>query len=186
MTGWAKTLSQDEGPNGITVNSIAPGYIDTERMKNIYAIGRRPAGDARRSDEALIPARRFGDPAEIGDAVAFLCSTRAAYISGITVLVDGGLAKGLPELRLTGKTIVVTGGSSGLGRAMSLAFAAEGAHVVVGDIRTEPREGGEPTVDVIAAAGRQRASTWTPMFPPGTTSTGWSTDGRRRAPAGWT
>ena len=48
---------------------------------------------------------------------------------------------------------MVTGGSSGLGRAMSLAFAAEGAHVVVGDIRTEPREGGEPTVDVIAAAG---------------------------------
>ncbi len=48
---------------------------------------------------------------------------------------------------------MVTGASSGLGRAMSLAFAAEGAHVVVSDVRTEPREGGEPTVDVIAAAG---------------------------------
>ena len=54
---------------------------------------------------------------------------------------------------LAGKTIVVTGGASGLGRAMSLAFAAEGAHVVIGDIRSEPREGGVPTHEVIAQAG---------------------------------
>src|SRR6266540_1793958 len=94
VIGWAKTLSQDEGPHGITVNSIAPGYIDTERMKNLYAGGADPEGDRRR-DEGLIPARRFGDPAEIGDLCAFLCSARAAYLSGITILVDGGLAKGL-------------------------------------------------------------------------------------------
>ena len=98
VIGWAKTLSQDEGPNGITVNSIAPGFIDTERMKNLYASGDDPAA-ARASDEAAIPARRFGEPGEIGAAVAFLCSSQAAYISGITVLVDGGLAKGLLELR---------------------------------------------------------------------------------------
>jgi glucose 1-dehydrogenase len=55
--------------------------------------------------------------------------------------------------RLADKTIVVTGGASGLGRAMSLAFAAEGADVVVGDVRREPREGGEPTDAVITAAG---------------------------------
>ncbi|HYX86768.1 MAG TPA: SDR family oxidoreductase [Gaiellales bacterium] len=94
VTGWAKTLSQDEGPNGITVNSIAPGYIDTERMQRLYAAGTDPDEDRRR-DEALIPARRFGGPEEIGDVCAFLCSTRAAYINGITVLVDGGLARGL-------------------------------------------------------------------------------------------
>jgi 3-oxoacyl-[acyl-carrier protein] reductase len=87
VIGWAKTLSQDEGPHGITVNSI-------ERMKSLYATGSDPDGDRRR-DEALIPARRFGDPAEIGDLCAFLCSTRAAYLNGITILVDGGLAKGL-------------------------------------------------------------------------------------------
>ena len=57
-------------------------------------MGADPAGDRTR-DEGLIPARRFGDPAEIGDAVAFLCSTRAAYLNGITLLIDGGLAKGL-------------------------------------------------------------------------------------------
>jgi NAD(P)-dependent dehydrogenase (short-subunit alcohol dehydrogenase family) len=57
--------------------------------------------------------------------------------------------------RLAGKTIVVTGGSSGLGRAMSLAFADHGAAVVIGDIRREPREGGEPTDDLIRAGGGQ-------------------------------
>jgi 3-oxoacyl-[acyl-carrier protein] reductase len=94
VIGWAKSLSQDEGPNGITVNSIAPGYIDTDRMKRIYAMGDDPAA-ARRNDEAAIPLRRFGDPGEIADAVTFLCSQRAGYISGITLLIDGGLAKGL-------------------------------------------------------------------------------------------
>jgi 3-oxoacyl-[acyl-carrier protein] reductase len=94
VTGWSKTLSQDEARHGITVNCIAPGYIDTERMKRIYAAGEDPEGDRRRDAEA-IPAGRFAEPSEIGDAVAFLCSTRAAYINGITLLVDGGLAKGL-------------------------------------------------------------------------------------------
>jgi glucose 1-dehydrogenase len=50
---------------------------------------------------------------------------------------------------LDGKTIVVTGGSSGLGRAMAVAFGKEGAHVVIGDVRPDPREGGLPTADVI-------------------------------------
>jgi 3-oxoacyl-[acyl-carrier protein] reductase len=94
VTGWSKTLSQEEGRHGITVNCIAPGYIDTERMQRIYAAGDDPEGDRRRDAEA-IPAGRFAEPSEIGDAVAFLCSTRAAYINGITLLIDGGLAKGL-------------------------------------------------------------------------------------------
>jgi glucose 1-dehydrogenase len=64
-----------------------------------------------------------------------------------------GQVASAPVGRLEGKSIVVTGGSSGLGRAMSLRFAAEGAHVVVGDVREEPREGGRPTAELIAAAG---------------------------------
>jgi 3-oxoacyl-[acyl-carrier protein] reductase len=92
VIGWAKTLSKEEAPNGITINSIAPGYIDTERLRSFYAGDSDPA---RRADEELIPARRFGDAAEIADAITFLCSNRAAYINGITLLIDGGLAMGL-------------------------------------------------------------------------------------------
>jgi 3-oxoacyl-[acyl-carrier protein] reductase len=92
VIGWAKTLSKEEAPNGITINSIAPGYIDTERLRSFYAGDDDPA---RTADEELIPARRFGDPAEIADAITFLCSNRAAYITGITLLIDGGLAMGL-------------------------------------------------------------------------------------------
>ena len=55
--------------------------------------------------------------------------------------------------RLEGKTIAITGAASGLGRAMAVRFAAEGAHVVVGDVRTDPREGGPPTVELIAERG---------------------------------
>jgi glucose 1-dehydrogenase len=55
--------------------------------------------------------------------------------------------------RVEGKTIAITGASSGLGRAMALRFAAEGAHVVCADVRADPREGGAPTVEVIADAG---------------------------------
>ena len=59
--------------------------------------------------------------------------------------------------RLAGKAIVVTGGSSGLGRAMALRFAAEGADVVVGDVREDPREGGRATIDLIAERGGRGA-----------------------------
>jgi 3-oxoacyl-[acyl-carrier protein] reductase len=94
VVGWAKTLSQDEGRNGITVNNIAPGYIDTDRLAYLYSLGDDPDGDRRRNEQA-IPVRRFGRPSEIGAAVVFLCSEPAAYINGITLLVDGGQARGL-------------------------------------------------------------------------------------------
>lgn len=54
---------------------------------------------------------------------------------------------------LSGKTIVVTGGSSGIGRAMALGFAAAGAHAVIGDVQREPREGGDPTAELIERRG---------------------------------
>jgi 3-oxoacyl-[acyl-carrier protein] reductase len=94
VVGWAKHLSREEGPNGITVNCIAPGYIDTDRLKYLYSLADDPEA-SRRADAAAIPARRFGEAEEVGATVAFLCSRRADYISGITVLVDGGLARGL-------------------------------------------------------------------------------------------
>ncbi len=89
VVGWAKTLARELGPAGITVNSIAPGRVDTERLREVYPDGPTEA------DLAAIPLRRLGTPREIGDLVAFLCSDRAAYITGTVILVDGGLARGL-------------------------------------------------------------------------------------------
>jgi 3-oxoacyl-[acyl-carrier protein] reductase len=94
VTGWAKHLSREEGPHGITVNSIAPGYIDTDRLRYLYSTGSDPEADRRRDAES-IPVRRFGTPEEIAAAAVFLCSTQAAYITGVTLLVDGGLTRGL-------------------------------------------------------------------------------------------
>jgi len=89
VVGWAKTLARELGPKGITVNSIAPGRVDTERLREVY-----PEGPTE-SDLAAIPLRRLGTPREIGDLVAFLCSDRAAYVTGTLITVDGGLTRGL-------------------------------------------------------------------------------------------
>jgi 3-oxoacyl-[acyl-carrier protein] reductase len=90
VVGWAKTLSRELGPSGITVNSIAPGRIDTERIREVWPDGPTEA------DLATIPLRRLGMPREVGDVVAFLCSDRASYVTGTVVAVDGGLVRGLP------------------------------------------------------------------------------------------
>ncbi|MCP9487478.1 MAG: SDR family oxidoreductase [Gaiellaceae bacterium MAG52_C11] len=89
LTGWLKTLSRELGPTGVTVNAIAPGRIDTERLKEVY-----PDGPSE-TDLAAIPLRRLGTPSELGDVVCFLASDRAAYVTGATIAVDGGLTRGL-------------------------------------------------------------------------------------------
>ena len=89
VIGWAKTLARELGPLGITVNSIAPGRIDTERVREVYPDGVTDA------DLASIPLRRLGAPREIGDLVAFLSSDRGAYITGAVIPVDGGLTRSL-------------------------------------------------------------------------------------------
>jgi 3-oxoacyl-[acyl-carrier protein] reductase len=89
VIGWAKTLARELGPKGITVNSIAPGRIDTARVREVYPDGPTEA------DLQAIPLRRLGQTREIGDVVAFLCSARASYVTGTVVAVDGGLVRGL-------------------------------------------------------------------------------------------
>jgi 3-oxoacyl-[acyl-carrier protein] reductase len=90
LTGWAKTLARELGPTGITVNCVAPGRIDTPRMKEVYG------EDGPSPDElAQIPLGRLGTPREFGDVVCFLASSRASYVNGVTLLVDGGISRGL-------------------------------------------------------------------------------------------
>lgn len=89
LVGWLKTASRELGQAAVTVNAIAPGRIDTERLKEVYPDG------ATEADLAAIPLRRFGDPREVGDVVCFLASDRGAYVTGATIAVDGGLTRGL-------------------------------------------------------------------------------------------
>ena len=89
IAGWSKSLARELGPTGITVNCIAPGRIDTARIREVY-----PDGPTE-EDLATIPLGRLGTTREIGDVAAFLCSERASYVSGTVVLVDGALTRGL-------------------------------------------------------------------------------------------
>ena len=89
IVGWSKSLARELGPKGITVNCVAPGRIDTDRIREVYPDG--PTAD----DLATIPLGRLGTTREIGDVVAFLCSERASYVSGTVALVDGALTRGL-------------------------------------------------------------------------------------------
>lgn len=97
VANWAKTLANELGADGITVNNVLPGATATGRLSSIIdsqaeARGVDPqeiAGGMRNS----IPAKRFATPAEIGYAVTFLASPQAAYINGINLPVDGGRTK---------------------------------------------------------------------------------------------
>src|SRR5581483_8532042 len=86
VVGWMKTLAREVGPRGVTINTIAPGRIDTDRIRSVY-------GDSPPTED--IPLRRVGDPAEIAAVVCFLASDRAAYVTGAVVPVDGGLTRNL-------------------------------------------------------------------------------------------
>jgi 3-oxoacyl-[acyl-carrier protein] reductase len=87
LTGWLKTLSREVGPRGITVNCVAPGRIATLRLDEIY-----PDGPTEQQLEE-IALRRWGTPREFGDVVCFLASERARYVTGQTLVVDGGLKR---------------------------------------------------------------------------------------------
>jgi 3-oxoacyl-[acyl-carrier protein] reductase len=89
IVGWSKSLARELGPKAITVNCIAPGRIDTERVREVYPDG--PSAD----DLAAIPLQRLGTTREVGDVVAFLSSDRASYVSGTVALVDGALTRSL-------------------------------------------------------------------------------------------
>jgi 3-oxoacyl-[acyl-carrier protein] reductase len=98
VTGFAKTLASELGPSGITVNSIAPGYIDTARLQSLIHDRALQQGSGDEDERILmtqhVPAGRLGMPSEVGTLAAFLASDLAAYINGSTILVDGGLYSG--------------------------------------------------------------------------------------------
>jgi 3-oxoacyl-[acyl-carrier protein] reductase len=94
VVGWAKALSREVGGDGITVNTIAPGKIETDRLHATWASRPDPAS-ARATDMAAIALGRIGRPQDVAAAVAFLCSLPGGYVNGVVLPVDGGLLAGV-------------------------------------------------------------------------------------------
>lgn len=94
VASWAKTLSLEVAADGITVNSVLPGYTETDRLRQLVKGNAQTQG---RSEEAIAddwkratPMRRFGKPEEVAAAVGFFASPAAAFITGVALPVDGG------------------------------------------------------------------------------------------------
>lgn len=97
--GLVRSLANEFGKDGILVNNVAPGYTATERLKELSA---HRALDSKQSEDEIeriwieqIPLQRLGRPEELADAIVWLASERASFVTGQTILVDGGMYKGL-------------------------------------------------------------------------------------------
>src|SRR6266436_9722380 len=99
VVGLVKSLAIEFGKDGITANNVAPGYTATERLTELAGSRSKAAGVAEKeiydrwANE--VPLRRLGKPEEIADAIVWLASERASYVTGQTILVDGGIYKGM-------------------------------------------------------------------------------------------
>lgn len=99
QVGWAKTLSSEVAPDGVTVNTVAPGRIHTDRVNQIDAAAAakqgKPVEDIARASHATIPMGRYGTVAEFADTAVYLLSDNASYITGSVIKVDGGMIRGV-------------------------------------------------------------------------------------------
>ncbi|MET0329287.1 MAG: SDR family NAD(P)-dependent oxidoreductase [Luteimonas sp.] len=94
VASWAKTLSRELAPDGITVNNVLPGYTRTGRIDQVVADRVRRSGQDEdaviAAMRASVPAGRFAEASETAGVIAFLCAPAAAYVTGVSLPVDGG------------------------------------------------------------------------------------------------
>jgi 3-oxoacyl-[acyl-carrier protein] reductase len=99
VTAMAKMLSVELAPTGVTVNCIAPNAILTDRTRSIARGSAEKAGISLEAqlerNAGTLPMARYGEAAELGDLCAYLCSAQAGYITGQTIVIDGGTAKSI-------------------------------------------------------------------------------------------
>ena len=99
VVGLVKSLANEFGKDGILVNNVGPGYTATDRLKELAKARSAALGKSEKEISegwsADAPVKRLGEPREIADAIVWLASERASYVTGQTLLVDGGLYKGL-------------------------------------------------------------------------------------------
>lgn len=95
VIGYAKTLSLELAAANINVNTICPGYIETERLQKVFAGGGEDAKQMRAKLIDEVPMRRIGSVDDISGLVAYLVSPRGSYVTGTAIQVDGGLFRGL-------------------------------------------------------------------------------------------
>lgn len=99
VTGMAKTLANEFGADGITVNNVCPGFTLTDRLGELFEKRAKDSGakyeDLLKQAAASVPIGRFARPDEFAALVTFLASERASSINGTTIAIDGGMAKGL-------------------------------------------------------------------------------------------
>jgi 3-oxoacyl-[acyl-carrier protein] reductase len=97
VVGWSKTLSSEVAADGVTVNILVPGRIDTERVRlTDAAIAEKeglPIEKVQARSYAAIPMGRYGLPEDMGAAAAFICSTKAGYMTGAMLRIDGGIVR---------------------------------------------------------------------------------------------
>lgn len=97
LVGWSKTLSAEVAKDGVTVNLVLPGRIDTDRVAELDAANAKAQGkspdEVTAASRAQIPAGRYGRVEEFADVVCFLASERASYLTGCQVRVDGGAVR---------------------------------------------------------------------------------------------
>jgi 3-oxoacyl-[acyl-carrier protein] reductase len=98
LTAFLAGVARSVAASNVTINFLLPGVFDTDRLRQNFEVAAKKKGismeDAKKERMSIVPAQRIGEPEEFGAACAFLCSQQAGYITGQSLLIDGGAYPG--------------------------------------------------------------------------------------------